>query len=251
MSDSESDFLSQVAEQNSGKPALAIALLWYRDQLDKGASLTAKEIVTILHAYGHIAAGNFQRMATNLATPRNGVTQKGGVKGSFTLSHELRVKLNTEYSPLIGKKLIKLTNDLLPVVIVGTEHPALQSAIHQINGCFECGYYDACCVMMRRVVEILLIQAFLKNGGKKLIFKNGNYLGLEDIIGQAENKTTCPFSVTRQSIPTLRSIKLLGDTAAHNPHVTKGIQDIDHDFKIRLRNVIAELIVHAKITQVL
>src|SRR5688572_24995084 len=36
----------------------------------------------------------------------------------------------------------------------------IETVVQQINGCYENGWYDACGVMIRRLVETLIIEAF-------------------------------------------------------------------------------------------
>ena len=64
-----------------------------------------------------------------------------------------------------------------------------------MNGCFEQGWYDACAVMMRRLLEIAIIEAFEhENIANKIIANkikdaNGDYFQLSDLVGKAIAET--------------------------------------------------------------
>ncbi|MCK1691449.1 hypothetical protein [Bradyrhizobium sp. 145] len=53
----------------------------------------------------------------------------------------------------------------------------------QINGSYEKGWYDACAVMIRRLIETLIIETFEKHGvAHKIKGLGGDYLFLKDLI---------------------------------------------------------------------
>ena len=55
--------------------------------------------------------------------------------------------------------------------------------VDQINGTYERGWYDACAVMLRRLLEMLIIESFVANGMKdKIKSHNGRFLRLAGLI---------------------------------------------------------------------
>ena len=51
--------------------------------------------------------------------------------------------------------------------------------VDQINGAYERGWYDACAVMLRRLLEMLIIEAYVANDMKnKIKGQNGRFLRL-------------------------------------------------------------------------
>jgi hypothetical protein len=55
----------------------------------------------------------------------------------------------------------------------------------QMNGCFAQGWYDACAVMMRRLIEVTIIEAFEHNNiAHRIKDAQGNYLHLSDLISR-------------------------------------------------------------------
>jgi hypothetical protein len=56
------------------------------------------------------------------------------------------------------------TAGLFPVEIVGGTRGYVEKIAEQANGCYVMGWYDACAVMVRRLIEILIIDNFEAKG---------------------------------------------------------------------------------------
>jgi hypothetical protein len=76
----------------------------------------------------------------------------------------------------------------------------------QINDCFMNGFYDACAVMMRRLLEISIIDAFEAKGvANKIRDTNGNYFQLTDLVTAALSELSFTLSRnTKRALPRLR-----------------------------------------------
>lgn len=60
-----------------------------------------------------------------------------------------------------------------------------------MNGCFSQGWYDASAVMMQRILEIAIIDAFEAKGvTARIRGPNGDYLPLWDLISCALNESS-------------------------------------------------------------
>jgi hypothetical protein len=108
-----------------------------------------------------------------------------------------------------------------------------------LNGCYEAEFFDAAAVLIRRVTETVLIEAFEKKGQGGAIKSAGEYLPFGDVIGIA-GSGAC-FKLARGSARSLERIKAVGDTAAHHrTHITSkaDIDEIAHEF----RKVLGELL---------
>jgi hypothetical protein len=112
-----------------------------------------------------------------------------------------------------------------------------------MNGCFEKGWYDACAVMMRRLVEISLIEAFEHKGvADKIKAKDGNYVQLTEMISRAlsERKLTLSRNC-KNALPRLRGV---GHMSAHGRYFIARPVDLrkaQPDFRV----VVEELLHHA------
>src|SRR5687768_1124926 len=73
------------------------------------------------------------------------------------------------------------TEQVLAYSLVKGTRGYIEKLVHQINGSYENGWYDACAVMIRRLVETLIIEAFEKHGlAKKIQGPSGDFLYLRD-----------------------------------------------------------------------
>jgi hypothetical protein len=114
---------------------------------------------------------------------------------------------------------------LSPAVVRGTRG-YLEMVSNQINGSFEKGWYDAAAVMMRRLLETVIIEAFEERGiNERIMSKDGNYVYLRDLIAAALNEKT--WTLTRNTRTSLPRLKALGDLSAHSRRYVAHRQDIE------------------------
>jgi hypothetical protein len=138
------------------------------------------------------------------------------------------------------------TDDLFPLSILSQAGRGYLVTIgRQMNGCCSAGWHDACLVMMRRLLEIAIIEAFEAKGiSEEIKDQNGNYLHLSDLIGRAMSAQAMTLSRNaRRSLPELRD---LGHMSAHGRYFNARREDIE---KIRrsCRVVIEEFLHHANL----
>jgi hypothetical protein len=117
---------------------------------------------------------------------------------------------------------------VFPVVTLNqTQRGYLISVGRQANGCYTAGWYDGCAVMMRRLLESSIIEAFeaRKIDAKIKDATTGDFFQLTAIINAAiaEPSWNLPRNVRRQ-LPNLRD---LGHTSAHNRYYLAKKDDID------------------------
>ncbi len=93
--------------------------------------------------------------------------------------------------------------------------PYLLKVANQVNGTFEHGWYDACAVMIRRLIETLIIEAYLAKGIEDKIKKtDGDFFALRKLIDLACSGED--LTLSRDTKIILRRLKKLGDRSAHN-----------------------------------
>lgn len=119
----------------------------------------------------------------------------------------------------------------------------LVAVCRQMNGCFSAGWYDACAVMMRRLVEISIIEAYEgKCIAHKIRDSKGDYLQLSDLVGAALAESTWTLSRnTKRLLPELRDI---GHMSAHGRYYTARKPDIERA-RQGCRVVVEEFLHHA------
>jgi hypothetical protein len=132
---------------------------------------------------------------------------------------------------------------VLPMDVVHGTRPYIEKVVLQANGCYEHQWYDACSVMIRRLVETLIIEVYeaqkradeIKNG-------NGHFLMLSGLVTKIMGDPA--FNLGRELTDSgggLPLLKSLGDRAAHNRFYTAKKADIDK-VTHHLRVIVEELL---------
>ena len=137
------------------------------------------------------------------------------------------------------------TEDVIYMSLVQNTRGYIVKIAHQANGCYASGWYDACAVMIRRLVETLIIEVYEHHKIESSIKdSNGNYFFLRNLVDAllAESSWTLGRNV-RSVLPKLKDI---GDKAAHNRRWNACRQDLDKVIP-HLRDTAQELIALAKL----
>ena len=101
-----------------------------------------------------------------------------------------------------------------PSLVAGTRG-YLERIADQINGTYENGWYDACAVMLRRFVEMLIIETYIaKNIEERIKDAEGDFVSLRTLIDRACSEPS--FNLSRNTKRVLTRLKKLGDLSAHN-----------------------------------
>jgi hypothetical protein len=121
----------------------------------------------------------------------------------------------------------------------------IERVAHQANGNYANGWYDACAVMLRRLLETLIIECYETHKIEDRIKdQSGNYLFLKDLVDRALAEQTWTLGRSVRSV--LPKLKELGDKAAHNRRYNTHREDIDKILK-ELRDTTQELLVLARL----
>lgn len=119
----------------------------------------------------------------------------------------------------------------------------LVSVGRQMNGAYGMSWYDAAAVMMRRLVEISIIEAFEAKGeAAKIRDATGNYLQLSDLITKALAEPS--FNLSRNAKKALPSLRDLGHMSAHGRYFTAQKGDVE-GAQPGCRIVVEEFLHHA------
>jgi hypothetical protein len=133
-------------------------------------------------------------------------------------------------------------NDVLVAALFENTRGYLEKVVYQINKCYGGNCYDACAVMIRRLIEILLIETFDAKGliGKTKD-KGGYTLGLDDLITTAINEPRLGLSKKTEAILGSKKIKLLGDLSAHSRRYNacrKEVDEIRQDLSVVVQDLL-------------
>ena len=113
----------------------------------------------------------------------------------------------------------------------------------QMNGCFSQGWYDASAVMMRKLLEIALIEAFEAKGiAAKIKDVAGDYLQLSELINRALNESS--WTLARNSKKALPLLRDAGHNSAHGRYYHARREDLE-GLRTGCRIVVEEFLHHA------
>ncbi|MGV3582034.1 MAG: DUF4145 domain-containing protein [Methylophilus sp.] len=116
---------------------------------------------------------------------------------------------------------------------LGTRGYILQ-IVDQINLCYQHTCYDACAVMIRRLIEGLIIETYDKHKVENEICNSdGNYYFLDELISRF---TSSPhWKIGRNTKSGLIKLKNIGDQSAHSRRYNAKrpyIDDVTHDLRV-------------------
>ena len=112
-----------------------------------------------------------------------------------------------------------------------------------MNGCYASGWRDACAVMMRRLLEIVIIEAFEAKGiAAKIKGADDYYFHLSKLIDLALAEPK--FSLSRNTKMALPKLRDAGHLSAHGRYFLAAPEDIVKLQK-ECRLVLEEFLHHA------
>lgn len=115
---------------------------------------------------------------------------------------------------------------LFPMELVEGTRGYIETIAEQANGCYQRGWYDACAVMLRRLIETLIIECFEQYRiATKIKDRNANYYYLRDLISSFLSETA--WHIPRNMNKNLERLKTIGDASAHNRYFLAKRSDIE------------------------
>jgi hypothetical protein len=155
------------------------------------------------------------------------------------LSHALRTKWKEQSGGSTNPG-----NELFPLALIAkTRRGYLLTITRQMNGCMKEGWYDACAVMMRRLIELVIIESFEHQSIEtKIKDGSGNYFQLTELIDAALRETV--FRLSRNAKTALPKLRNVGHRSAHGRYFTAQQSDIE-SVEDGVRVVVEEFLNHA------
>jgi hypothetical protein len=128
-------------------------------------------------------------------------------------------------------------------ILVQTGRGYLVTVGRQMNGCYENGWFDASAVMMRRLLEISIIEAFeAKQISGKIKNSDGNYMMLTDLVAKATAEPA--WTLSRNAKKFLPDLKDTGHLSAHGRYFHAKREDLDR-LQAGCRVIVEEFLHHA------
>ena len=153
---------------------------------------------------------------------------------ALEIAKEISREAPRRYIP--PKEAVKPESEgVLPAELTINTRGYLERVVTQINGAYEKGWYDACAVMMRRLLETLIIEAFEAHGIAAVIKnpQSGDFLPLGNLVEATMQEVS--WNLGRTAKKGLPKFKKLGDLSAHSRRYNARQDDIDRvreDFRL-------------------
>ncbi|BBP84639.1 hypothetical protein PHLH8_42810 [Pseudomonas sp. Pc102] len=199
---------------------------------------TIPDISLILTSLG-FAKPNPSRLKSNIEKSKSFI--KGTRPNSFRLSAKKLAALRAELPNISESEEIISDDSLIPEILFSeTKRQYLIKSAQQINSAYEHNLFDACALMMRRLLEILLIHCFEhKKIEDQIKDEDGNYQNLKTLINKAISKPEIKLS--QEAKKEIDKFRELGNLSAHRVRYNCRRNDIQ-PFRIEYRAIVEELL---------
>lgn len=236
------DFCEQVTKLDKTNAEKAVAILWYHDHKTPDVAMTSRALTKIMGDH-HVGTPNQTTLAE--AIRKTKLCNENG-KG-FTLRPGSR-KVIREWLPanIDGfQPEMNHAEGYLPEAVWSNTRGYIESVCKQLNGCFKAAYYDAASVMLRRLLETLIIEAYEHLNRDSEIKDNGgtgNYYMLKELVARANGTAShAGLNLGRDAKKTLDDVKTRGDKSAHNRRYNAVAADLT-EIRDGVRTTVQELI---------
>jgi hypothetical protein len=132
------------------------------------------------------------------------------------------------------------SEQVLPHSVVRGTRGYIEKILIQVNGTYERGWFDACAVMIRRLLETLIIEAFEHHKrASEIQNSSGDFLYLRDLI--AKTLAEPSWNLTRNTKAALPRLKDIGDKSAHSRRYIAhraDIQAVVPDLRVAVQELI-------------
>lgn len=115
---------------------------------------------------------------------------------------------------------------IIPTELAKGTRGYIENIVAQINGAYDQGWYDCSAVMIRRLLEVLIIEVFEHNKKQEAIKDtSGNYFMFGDLVQKL--LTQPDWNLNRTSKKILPKLKSIGDMSAHGRRYNTHKADIE------------------------
>lgn len=232
-------FVHQITDFNSLSASGKIDYFVYFHTVVKGKEgVTSRDIE---NCFAELRTAKYSNISQYLS---NGAKKVKGKSPKFIYqngAYHLERVMKAEIDVLINApKVIAPSNNYFPLELFDNTRGYLTTISLQAAACYDQGLYDACSVMTRKLLEVLIIESFERhNISAKIKNSSDNFFYLSDLIEIFKSETT--WNIGRNAKSALPNLKKMGDLSAHNRRYIARKNDLDK-LKDDLRIVLEELI---------
>ncbi|RFM27772.1 DUF4145 domain-containing protein [Deminuibacter soli] len=212
--------------------------VYYHTIVKGNEGATAKDIKVCFDELKTTKYSNIPQYLKNNTKKVKGKTPKFILqKGTYHLERSKKSEIDALMNV---PRVVVPTNNYFPLELFDNTRGYLTTISQQAAACYDQGLYDACSVMTRKLLEVLIIEAFERhNISNKLKNSSDNFYYLSDLIEIFKSETT--WNIGRNAKNSLPSLKKMGDLSAHNRRYIARKNDLDK-LKDDLRIVLEELV---------
>lgn len=146
-------------------------------------------------------------------------------KNTFSAAKAIDLDIRRELGPP-DEGLLAETQVVIQRSLVRATRGYIEKVANQANGSYENGWYDSCAVMIRRIIETLIIEAYEKHSiANKIKNPQGDFFFLGDLINHCLREPA--WNLTRGCKQALPKLKDIGDKSAHSRRYIAQRGDID------------------------
>jgi hypothetical protein len=217
----------------------ALAVLWYFDREQPDAVRSAGQLTKVLGDH-HVGTPNQTALADAIRKTKLASESKAG----FSLKPGSRKIIRDWLPDLDGiQPAMDHAIGYLPEPIWRNTRGYVEEVCRELNGCFHHAYYNAAAVMLRRLLETLVIEAYEHLGrGNEIKDGGGNYLMLSDLAERAcGEKGHSGLNLGRDSKAALKDARSVGNWSAHARRFLAHAGDLTK-FQAGVRLLVQELI---------
>jgi len=206
-------FCEVVKKSNRSNAEKALAVLWYFDHEQPDIAKTAGQLTKVLGDH-HIGTPNQTALAEAIRKSKLANESKSG----FSLKPGSRKVIRDWLPDLDGiQPAMDHASGYLPEPIWKNTRGYIEEVCRELNGSFRHAYYNAAAVMLRRLLETLIIEAYEHlNRETEIKDGRGNYLMLSDLAERACGEDGHKgINVGRDSKKALKEARNVGNWSAH------------------------------------
>ena len=212
-------------------------LAFYLFQVEKQSVVTLKEICDLFYVHG-FSQPNITRLKQNMLKSKSFVTT--AEPGAFTLQGDELKELQQEH-PEVHKLAyeVQAEEPVLPSVLYIPTTEYVEQLAKQINSSYQYQLYDGCALLMGRLIEVLLIEAYGHLGSKYELVAKGKQTNLNAIVHHTISKKGIRFSSEATTV--LTTLQKLTDPSCLPSGVSITRADLSH-IKLHYKVLVEELL---------
>jgi len=233
-------FCEVVRTLNKSNAEKALAVLWYFDHDQPDIAKTSGQLTKVLGDH-HVGTPNQTTLAEAIRKTRLASESKKGFSLKPGSRRVIRDWLPDDLDGI--QPVMDHSSGYLPEAVWRNTRGYIEEVCRELNGCFRHAYCNAAAVMLRRLLETLIIEAYEHLGREgEIKDAGGNYLMLSDLAERAcGEKGHKGLSLGRDSKKALKDARSVGNWSAHARRFLAHAGDLTK-FQDGVRLLVQELI---------